>query len=96
MILSLAEVFLKLSKETTDWEVIFSSLADTEGHETNFALTRVAYQKARIIMKWYSYDFIKTITKLFRGDGVPNMFMLIKFQGKIILKIGLSLKQSLK
>ena len=60
MILSIAEVFLKLSKETTDWEVIFSSLEDTEGHETNFALTRVAYQKARIIMKWYSYDFIKT------------------------------------
>ena len=96
MILSIAEVFLKLSKETTDWEVIFSSLADTEGHETNFALTRVAYQKARIIMKWYSYDFIKTITKLFRGDGVPNMFMLIKVQGKMILKIGVSLKQSLK
>ena len=80
MILSIAEVFLKLSKETTDWEVIFSSLADTEGHETNFALTRVAYQKARIIMKWYSYDFTKNITKL--GDGVPNMFMLIKFQAK--------------
>ena len=96
MILSIAEVFLKLSKETTDWEEIFSSLADTEGHETNFALTRVAYQKARIIMKWYSYDFIKTITKLFRGDGVPNMFMLIKVQGKMILKIGVSLKQSLK
>ena len=96
MILSIAEVFLKLSKETTDWEVIFSSLADTEGHETNFALTRVAYQKARIIMKWYRYDFIKTITKLFRGDGVPNMFMLIKVQGKMILKIGVSLKQSVK
>ena len=38
MILSIAEVFLKLSEETTDWEVIFSSIADTEGHETNFAL----------------------------------------------------------